>query len=217
MSRRPPARTHPIAGRSPDVPGPTPSLGPPLAPAHAFRPPDPGALTWPALLGSPARSLHPPWPAGHCAPDCGRRLPDNRADATGRGRGSRGLWARAGGGAAAGDPGALRHASRTSSLPEGWSQSSPLPRAPPPCWRDTAPPGTACISTPPRQCPASARPAPGHHVPRCPLQAAPGDNGSPASPPAVCSSPPPPPSPGGGCHGLPRFTEVYTEAGDTTD
>lgn len=92
----PPASgARPIAGRSPDVPGPAVLPGASTSTPHApcARPATP-APTWPALQGSPARSLHPLCPAtsqlGTALWAAGPEAAAARADRTERGDAGRG-------------------------------------------------------------------------------------------------------------------------------
>lgn len=189
MSHRPPARP-PGQGCSPG-PSVSPALpsspGPPPAPPPASPGPD---LARPPPLSNAesASSLPRTRPAKDCALGCGPRgrrrrllllLFSRRASrrdwargrgTRGRGPGSRGIWAGAGGGAAAGVPGTPCHAPCA-------ANPVPLPRT----GRhprlhgghllhagvDSGPPSTASTSTPPTQCPASPSPAlpPRGHVP----------------------------------------------------
>lgn len=191
MSRRPPARP-PGQGCSPG-PSVSPALpsspGPPPAPPPASPGPD---LARPPPLSNAesASSLPRTRPAKDCALGCGPRgrrrrrlllllLFSRRASrrdwargrgTRGRGPGSRGIWAGAGGGAAAGVPGTPCHAPCA-------ANPAPLPRTGrhPRLSRghllhagvDSGPPSTASTSTPPMQCPASPSPAlpPRGHVP----------------------------------------------------
>lgn len=120
--REPPASgARPIAGRSPGVPGPAvlpgTAISTPYTPCE--RPPAP-APTWPALLGSPAPSLHPPrrapcllstalgaaGPEAAAAASACSSAAARKREQTGLGAGTRD---RAGGTAAVGVPGPPRH------------------------------------------------------------------------------------------------------------
>lgn len=200
--REPPASgARPVAGRSSDVPGPAVLPGAAASTPHApwARPPA-AAPTWPALLGSPAPSLHPPCPApgplGAALRAAGPEAAAARTrQPTGLGSGTRGAGpAHAGSGPGreeAPPPGSRgRPVTPPAPPPRGPAAKLASPAATPLLARET--PGH--LALPPRQCPTSAGPAPPPGVTTFP-------DVPPGAPPETMAHPSP---------GRPRFMSATT-------
>lgn len=212
LSCQPPALT-PVqaAHQTPRLSQPSSQRRANSLPAPALARPSVRILTWAALSGSPARSLHPhlqAWPARDCSPNyCRppaaaaaaalRRLPDAQANRTARrdARTRAGLArdlgrAGLGGGAVTGVPGTPRHAPCAAHQRPSRPPGSGLASSWPPSARQTGPrtvPHCLQVHTT-HAVPSSPGLAPlpqGHHGPRCPSRASPRDNGSTRPPPQL--------------------------------